>query len=73
MNFVIYGVLISFISFYLYMVVKREKQIRNERQKVWDRLKQVFNTSEADERKIYNLYCNSVPRHWFLGYVYPIF
>lgn len=55
------------------MVVKREKQIRNERQKVWDRLKQVFNTSEADERKIYNLYCNSVPRHWFLGYVYPIF
>lgn len=73
MNFVIYGVLIMFILFYSYMLLKREKQIQNERQKAWDNLKQVFNMSEADKRKLYNLYCDSVPRHWFLGYIYPTF
>lgn len=73
MNILIDIVLISFILFYFYMFFKREKQIRAKRQKTWDNLKQVFDMDEADEKKLYNLYCDSVPRHWFLGYVYPIF
>lgn len=73
MNGLIYISLLSFIGFYLYMFFVRESEIRKQRQKTWDNLKLVFDMTKEDEKKLYKLYCDNIPRHWFLGFIYPNF
>ena len=71
-NFILYALLLGFIGFYIYMFAYKEPKIRKHNQHEWRRLKTHFVFSTMfDEKTLYNEFCRTLPRHWFLGVVYP--
>lgn len=68
MNLLIYLLLLSVVIFYAYMLGIKKRQLQKKYRKQWQDIKRGFTFSTpADEMTLYRLYCDTLPRHWFIG------
>lgn len=71
-NLVFYALTIGFILMYLYMFGYKKKQLQRLYCSQWQDIKTRFNFSSVqDEYNLYLAFCDSIPKHWFIGRISP--